>query len=84
MKQEEDFEANLAGEEGQSEETKSSWFKRIKKGILTSTAEKGNTRRTLEQMPGMRLYMYRDRAPGKYFCVPQMQLPSPHRQFRVF
>ncbi len=40
MKQEEDFEANLAGEEGKSEETRSSWFKRIKKGILTSTAEK--------------------------------------------
>ncbi|MDF2191892.1 acetyl-CoA carboxylase, carboxyltransferase subunit beta [Paraflavitalea sp. CAU 1676] len=43
MKQEEDFEANLAGEEGQSEETKTSWFKRIKKGILTSTAEKKET-----------------------------------------
>ncbi|KYP13275.1 MAG: acetyl-CoA carboxylase subunit beta [Flavihumibacter sp. CACIAM 22H1] len=33
----------MAGEEGQSEETKSSWFKRIKKGILTSTAEKKET-----------------------------------------
>lgn len=43
MKQEEDFEANLAGEEGQSEETKTSWFKRIKKGITTSTAEKKET-----------------------------------------
>jgi acetyl-CoA carboxylase carboxyl transferase subunit beta len=43
MKQEDDFEANLAGEEGQSEESKSSWFKRIKKGILTSTAEKKET-----------------------------------------
>lgn len=40
MRQEEDFEANLAGEEGKSDETRSSWFKRIKKGILTSTAEK--------------------------------------------
>jgi len=40
MRQEEDFEANLAGEEGKSEETRSSWFKRIKKGILTSTADK--------------------------------------------
>ncbi|MBC7903611.1 MAG: acetyl-CoA carboxylase carboxyltransferase subunit beta [Gemmatimonadaceae bacterium] len=39
----EDFDANLAGEEGQSEEAKSSWFKRIKKGILTSTAEKKET-----------------------------------------
>src|SRR3954464_7745839 len=43
MRQEEDFEANLAGEEGKSEETRSSWFKRIKKGILTSTAEKKET-----------------------------------------
>ena len=43
MKREEDFEANLSGEEGTTEETKSSWFKRIKKGILTSTAEKKET-----------------------------------------
>ncbi len=40
---EEDFDANLAGEEGATEETKASWFKRIKKGILTSTAEKKET-----------------------------------------
>lgn len=43
MKQEEDFEANLAGEDGTGEETKRSWFKRIKKGITTSTAEKKET-----------------------------------------
>jgi acetyl-CoA carboxylase carboxyl transferase subunit beta len=43
MKQEEDFEANLAGEDGQGEEARKSWFKRIKKGILTSTAEKKET-----------------------------------------
>ena len=43
MKQEDDFEANLAGDDGLSEESKSSWFKRIKKGILTSTAEKKET-----------------------------------------
>ena len=43
MRQDEDFEANLAGEEGHSEETKTSWFKRIKKGILTSTADKKET-----------------------------------------
>jgi acetyl-CoA carboxylase carboxyl transferase subunit beta len=43
MRNEEDFEANLAGEEGNSDETKTSWFKRIKKGILTSTAEKKET-----------------------------------------
>jgi acetyl-CoA carboxylase carboxyl transferase subunit beta len=43
MKNDEDFDANLAGEEGVSEETKTSWFKRIKKGITTSTAEKKET-----------------------------------------
>jgi acetyl-CoA carboxylase carboxyl transferase subunit beta len=43
MKQEEDFEANLTGEDGQGEEARKSWFKRIKKGILTSTAEKKET-----------------------------------------
>ncbi|MES1215834.1 MAG: acetyl-CoA carboxylase, carboxyltransferase subunit beta [Bacteroidota bacterium] len=42
-KQVEDFDANLAGEEGKSEETKSRWFKRIKKGILTKTSEKKET-----------------------------------------
>ncbi len=40
MKQEEDFDANLAGEEGTSDAPKSNWFKRIKKGILTSTKDK--------------------------------------------
>ncbi|MGC4103342.1 acetyl-CoA carboxylase, carboxyltransferase subunit beta [Ferruginibacter sp.] len=40
QQKEEDFELNLTGEEGESEETKSSWFKRIKKGILTSTKDK--------------------------------------------
>src|SRR5687768_17580980 len=40
MKNEEDFDANLAGEEGVSDETKTSWFKRIKKGITTTTSEK--------------------------------------------
>ena len=33
MREEEDFDVNLTGEEGTSEETKKSWFKRIKKGI---------------------------------------------------
>ncbi len=40
MKNEEDFDANLAGEEGDSEESKRSWFRRIKKGITTTTKEK--------------------------------------------
>src|SRR3954469_21499535 len=39
-KQVEDFDANLTGEDGKSEETKTSWFKRIKKGINTKTSEK--------------------------------------------
>lgn len=43
MRHEEDFDANLAGDDGKSDETKTSWFKRIKKGILTSTAEKKET-----------------------------------------
>ncbi|MBL0334586.1 MAG: acetyl-CoA carboxylase carboxyltransferase subunit beta [Chitinophagaceae bacterium] len=42
-KQFEDFDANLAGEEGKSEEAKSSWFRRIKKGINTKTSEKKET-----------------------------------------
>lgn len=42
-KQFEDFDANLAGEEGKSEETRASWFKRIKKGISTKTSEKKET-----------------------------------------
>jgi acetyl-CoA carboxylase carboxyl transferase subunit beta len=42
-KQVEDFDANLAGEEGKTEETKTSWFKRIKKGISTKTSEKKET-----------------------------------------
>ena len=39
-KQVEDFDANLAGEDGKTEETKTSWFKRIKTGINTKTSEK--------------------------------------------
>ncbi len=40
MIKDEDFDVNLTGEEGMSDETRSNWFKRIKKGILTSTKEK--------------------------------------------
>ena len=40
-RQEEDFDANLAGEEGEGgEETRRSWFRRIKKNITTSTKDK--------------------------------------------
>ena len=40
MIKEEDFDANLAGEEVSGSEGKPSWFKRMKKGILTSTKDK--------------------------------------------
>ncbi len=40
MKKEEDFEALLTGENELAGLQKSSWFKRIKKGILTSTKDK--------------------------------------------
>ncbi len=41
MKQEEDIDANLAGMEGtSSDDIKANWFKRMKKGILTSTKDK--------------------------------------------
>jgi acetyl-CoA carboxylase carboxyl transferase subunit beta len=41
-KQVEDFDSNLTGDEGK-EATKSSWFRRIRKGILTSTKDKKET-----------------------------------------
>lgn len=40
MKHDEDFDVNLTGEESGQDQAKQSWFKRIKKGILTSTKEK--------------------------------------------
>ena len=42
MIKEDDFYANLAGEDGESDEAKRSWFKRIKKGILTPTKDKAD------------------------------------------
>lgn len=40
----EDFDANLTGDEGQGgDQDKPRWFKRIRKGILTSTADKKET-----------------------------------------
>lgn len=42
MIKEEDFDVNLSGEDGESDETKRSWFKRIKKGILTPTKDKAD------------------------------------------
>ena len=42
-KQVEDFDANLAGEEGKTKKQKQAGFKRIKKGIITKTSEKKET-----------------------------------------
>ncbi len=42
-KEEEDFDANLSGEKERLEEAKARWFRRIKKGILTSTSDKKET-----------------------------------------
>jgi acetyl-CoA carboxylase carboxyl transferase subunit beta len=39
-KQVEDFDANLAGEDGKTEETKTRWFQRLKKNITTPSSEK--------------------------------------------
>jgi acetyl-CoA carboxylase carboxyl transferase subunit beta len=39
-KQVEDIDANLTGDDGKTEESKASWFRRIKKGISTKTSEK--------------------------------------------
>jgi acetyl-CoA carboxylase carboxyl transferase subunit beta len=43
VQQFEDFDANLAGEEGKAAEGRSSWFKRLKKGITTPSSEKKET-----------------------------------------
>lgn len=43
MQQFEDFDANLAGEEGKATEGRNSWFKRLKKGITTPSSEKKET-----------------------------------------
>jgi acetyl-CoA carboxylase carboxyl transferase subunit beta len=42
-KHQEDFDLDLSGENSSQTEHKSSWFKRIKKGILTETANKSET-----------------------------------------
>ncbi len=42
-KEEEDLDAKLSGEKEKQEEAKQRWFKRIKKGILTTTSEKKET-----------------------------------------
>jgi len=41
--QTEDIESNLSGDENQGEEVKPKWYKRLRKGITTSTADKKET-----------------------------------------
>ena len=53
MIKEEDFDANLAGEDGVTEETKRSWFKRIKKEFLLLP----RTRRTLLKAFGPNVHL---------------------------
>ncbi|MEJ7684749.1 MAG: hypothetical protein WKG06_44265 [Segetibacter sp.] len=48
-KEEEDFDAKLTGEKEKQEEAKQRWFKRIKKGILTTTSEKKKHRKDFGQ-----------------------------------
>ncbi len=43
MQQFEDFDANLAGEDDKQNESRSSWFKRLKKGITTPSSERKET-----------------------------------------
>lgn len=43
MKQEEDFDTNLAGDEEESASSRRSWFRRMKKNITTSTKDKKET-----------------------------------------
>ena len=81
MKQIEDFDANLAGEEGKTEEAKTRWFQRIKKGILTPSSEKkGNPGRTLVEVPGMQSYHHYIGPQGTGLHLCQMRFPPPHRQ----
>ncbi len=42
-KHQEDFDLDLSGENAVQAQNKPTWFKRIKKGILTTTADKGET-----------------------------------------
>ena len=83
-KQVEDFDANLAGEEGKTEETKTSWFKRIRKGYHTSTSEKKETPEGLwTKCPECNFICTINELKENLFVCPKMQLSSPHWQRRI-
>ena len=72
MIKEEDFDANLAGEDGETEETKRSWFKRIKKGILTPTRDKADAPEGLwTKCPQCKFTCTNTEIRENYFVCPQ-------------
>ena len=77
----EDFDSNLAGEEGKSMETKTSWFKRLKKGITTPSSEKKEAPEGLwTKCPECNHICTVVDLRETFICLPEMQLPSPHWQ----
>ncbi|UEG48757.1 acetyl-CoA carboxylase, carboxyltransferase subunit beta [Ferruginibacter lapsinanis] len=74
MRKDEDFEVNLSGEDGSSEETKQSWFKRIKKGILTPTKDKADAPEGIWTMcPSCKLTCTVSELRENYFVCPKCE-----------
>lgn len=74
MRKEEDFDVNLSGEDGDSEETKRSWFKRIKKGILTATKDKADAPEGIWTMcPSCKLTCTVSELRENYFVCPKCE-----------
>ena len=68
QEEEEDFQSNLTGDKEKQDEAKLRWFRRIKKGILTSTSKR-NTGRILVKVPAMQLHKYICRPARKPVCM---------------
>lgn len=74
MKQEEDIDASLAGEDEQAGQHKSSWFRRIKKGILTSTKDKKDAPEGLwEKCPQCKYTCTVSELEENYFVCPKCE-----------
>ena len=74
MRKEEDFDVNLSGEDGESEETKRTWFKRIKKGILTATKDKADAPEGIWTMcPSCKLTLTVSELRENYFVCPKCE-----------
>ena len=68
----EDFDANLTGENNANEQLKPNWFKRIKKGILTSTKDKKDAPEGLwSKCPNCKYTCSVSELSEKYFFFPQ-------------